>query len=359
MQITEDIIRFEERIRRKTSSRVHIGLVLTKYCPVGCKHCISNSPNSTYKKPDTNTLCNWIYQIGETRQYQVINITGGEPFAVYKELLRIIEEIQAQGMYATVVTSGFWAVNEKITHKLMKQTVDKGLFAIAVSVDKFHQEYIPIENVQRIICEAKRTGLRVKILSTYMSGSQDHNKIEEHIKTFIGEELMDGVQIRVGGIVRAGMAEYLSFPGSQRNKTKQNKMICNVIGLLIQEDGLVSCCCGPELSKTSPLIIGDLHRDTLFEIHNRFRQFFLIPFLEIWGLKKMLQELQKAGLAQHLKGYLHSSPELMCELCKKLLEEEKHISFFNSKYSNPDILRELAVKAFLIDGNPDYLLNLE
>ncbi len=86
-----------------------------------------------------------------------IHLTGGEAFLYWEHLEKILIEAQKQnlGELDLIETNGFWATNDEIIKKRLKRLDELGMHRFKVSTDSFHQEYVDIEPVRRLVKIAK------------------------------------------------------------------------------------------------------------------------------------------------------------------------------------------------------------
>jgi pyruvate-formate lyase-activating enzyme len=339
------------------SSCLSIGLVLTKRCPVGCRHCIIDCTAASSKSPDRKTQYDWVAKIAEAGVFRAVNITGGEPFFEFPHLLGITAAITDHGLHPTVITSAYWAGQEEATRDKIEQLADAGLYALSVSVDVFHQERIPIENVARAVRISKEYDLRAGISLTYFHGYEDPHRLIRELEKDLGDSL-DDVDVVSGGIVRAGRAQNLLPPTGPQPAGKTDK-ICTAIGPIILENGDVACCCGAELPEDSILLIGNVDRDSLTEIYHRFRRHPLVHFVHTLGLAEMVGQLRAVGLGEDLEVYKNAPEAWICELCLKMLSRDENVEFFRSRFRDPDVRRDIGLRALVMYGDPSLLSEME
>jgi len=101
-----------------------VDLLLTFRCPSQCKHCV--------------------YKAGPQRaghmNYENIFDTLLFAISTAKQL-----DIPKRG----IITNGYWASTESIAQNTLRKLQQAGLTQITFSVDSFHQEFIPFEDVRR------------------------------------------------------------------------------------------------------------------------------------------------------------------------------------------------------------------
>ena len=338
-----------------SSSYSTVGFIMTTNCPVGCRHCITGKVSCPEPSPDSYRR--WIQSVSESCVIRKVCLTGGEPFFVYNTLMDVVEVIRKHGMRPSVMTSAYWARSDVATEKLLTPLVHAGLDGLGVSVDEFHQEKVPLQNVLRAIRTAKRLGLWVGVAFRYYGRDESAKEAACELRDILGEVFEDVDIVSVGPIQKEGQAsQQVEF--TQQHLEKQGKIInCGPFSPTIWPDGTVSSCCGPRLSERNPLVIGNLNYEPFTEIYQRFREHPIIPFLEVLGLTKMVEELNDNGLGGNLKDFV--APEETCSLCQKMLTNVTYIDFFVKKFRDPAFRRQLGVRRFLLYGNPWPLLSTE
>jgi MoaA/NifB/PqqE/SkfB family radical SAM enzyme len=97
----------------------------------------------------------YLTELTNTNPLHSITVHGGEPFLYFKHLKHIVKaakdlDIPRRG----VITNSYWAKTKGIAGKKLQELNEAGLTQITFSVDAFHQEFIPLENVINAIISA-------------------------------------------------------------------------------------------------------------------------------------------------------------------------------------------------------------
>ena len=134
------------------------GLLLTYRCNAACEFCYYHcSPDKGGLMPVELCLSAWESLrtlAGETAK---IHLTGGEPFLRWDHLVEILAEGQRRklGLVDLVETNGFWATSESLVRRRLQRLVDLGLQRFKISVDPFHQAFVPLPPVRRLAAIAR------------------------------------------------------------------------------------------------------------------------------------------------------------------------------------------------------------
>lgn len=138
-----------------------IVVFLTKYCPVGCKGCISSSPLPTANIQPEDVL-SWegiekVVQYTKDILPEWLTITGGgEGWLESEKLLYLIKNAHAENI--CFISSGYWAMTIQNTKRVLSEInsaveENKGLhkLQLEISVDVLHQEKIPLDCAVNIV----------------------------------------------------------------------------------------------------------------------------------------------------------------------------------------------------------------
>jgi hypothetical protein len=133
------------------------GLLLTYKCNAACEFCYySCSPDKGGLMPVETCIKAWRSLKVLAGDDAKIHLTGGEPFLCWDRLIEILKAGREQnlGPVDMVETNGFWATNDQLVEDWLDILLVLGVQRLKISVDPFHQEYVPIEPVRRLACIA-------------------------------------------------------------------------------------------------------------------------------------------------------------------------------------------------------------
>jgi hypothetical protein len=124
----------------------------------------------------------YLKELTGTQPLSSVGVHGGEPFLCFDLLLHIMEKAMKREIAHTwVITNGFWAETKTIARQKLRALKEAGLTTITFSVDGFHQEYIPFEDVKNGIEAAVDVGFEKVWVDSYFLGSEDsdsfHNRL--------------------------------------------------------------------------------------------------------------------------------------------------------------------------------------
>ena len=166
------------------------GLMLTYWCPSRCACCyVFAGPDAGREETEMSVelaIACWRGVRELAGQRGKVHITGGEPFGNYERLKRILQAAceERLGGLEKIETNAYWCTDDKLVRRRLAELKEIGLTRLQVSTDVYHQEYIPLERVERVVRIAHEvlgeTGIQVRwrdfpaepVLVANMSGSQ-------------------------------------------------------------------------------------------------------------------------------------------------------------------------------------------
>ncbi|MGW8178469.1 MAG: radical SAM/SPASM domain-containing protein [bacterium] len=148
-----------------------LGLITTYRCNAECSHCFFNSSPSRDKVMGLET---GLKAINEAKELGAkwVSLTGGEPFLEYGLLKQLLGHAAGLGLQTEVVTNGYWARYPETTETIIRELVGLGWTALNLSIDDFHQEYVPLEHARNAYEAARDLGLKIVIMTTTAKSSK-------------------------------------------------------------------------------------------------------------------------------------------------------------------------------------------
>jgi MoaA/NifB/PqqE/SkfB family radical SAM enzyme len=141
-------------MRLRLSKWKSAGILVTYRCNAACADCYVNSSprkRSTLPVEDIREYLRELKKLGVTGRS--IHFGGGEPFFHYEHLIECFKVAEQEGMLplGKLETNAFWCKNDELARKRLAEIKRFGVVKLHISSDVFHQEFIPIENVQRAV----------------------------------------------------------------------------------------------------------------------------------------------------------------------------------------------------------------
>jgi len=166
-----------------------VDFLVTFRCPSGCKHCSYKAGFHRTGFMHVGHVTTWLRVLKDRHPLECVTIHGGEPFLYLDVVKHIVTEARLLGIPKTwIITNGYWAKDEQTTEKKLQELKQAGLSCITVSVDAFHQEYVPIEPVKRAIECSSLLGFDTVAIDSYLLGSEED---DNHYNAETGRILLE------------------------------------------------------------------------------------------------------------------------------------------------------------------------
>ena len=126
-------------------------LIPSDHCNISCRHCAPECGPSERHPWDVALLERCIAEAARIPNLRKnIHFAGGEPFLYFPQMLALAQCGKQHGFTCSVVTNGFWGVNETRADSMLASLVQSGgLRRVELSVDHFHLEFIPAKTLRR------------------------------------------------------------------------------------------------------------------------------------------------------------------------------------------------------------------
>ncbi|NLO83224.1 MAG: radical SAM protein [Clostridiales bacterium] len=144
---------------------VHLvsGGIITNYkCSSKCRHC---SYSSSPKWPDeymTPSMADEIFSVLKRLGCYSVHIGGGEPLLKHDKILAVLEAAQRNNIGIEYIeTNSSWYKDETSVMAVLKELKKHGVHTLLISIDPYHNEYIPFWKVKALIRACSKTGMNV------------------------------------------------------------------------------------------------------------------------------------------------------------------------------------------------------
>lgn len=127
-----------ERIRQQRNRSILF--FVTDRCPVGCQHCSVDSRRDSPTITDFALFEEIVGWICAAPQFEIVGLSGGEPFVERRGLSLACERIAAAEKKIVIFTSGVWARGSRIPQWV--EMVLSRCACVYLSTDSFHAGYV-------------------------------------------------------------------------------------------------------------------------------------------------------------------------------------------------------------------------
>ena len=125
-----------------------VEFVITKACSSRCKHCSWGECPSSGSGITADAAISAIKRLTERFDIKSVMTFGGEPLLFADTVAKIHATARDCGISErSLITNGYFSRDERKINEVAKALCDSGVNDVLLSVDAFHQEFIPIDPV--------------------------------------------------------------------------------------------------------------------------------------------------------------------------------------------------------------------
>jgi len=279
--------------------------VMTDRCNASCKMCCYSCTPKGKRLLDANRMKQYMDQAADLKTVKNIAFTGGEAIMHLNQFTDCVSYASKLGFNATLVTNGFWAADEKKGYQMMEMLKKAGLRQVSVSVDKYHQEFVPVETERRAIRILRDLDLLSMLTfmdtkdGTCMGNSLENLRPEIYGASFIYYPLLE-----------AGAAKDNIPGGSYLRLCEADTAVCPYSNdIIVLFDGSLMMCCAQYSHEIPMTHLGNFYQNTLQEAITAFHQSDFIYVMLRNGFSWYINEAGKLGYS------FDSHYSVACELC--------------------------------------------
>jgi len=192
-----------------------IEFIVTSDCTGRCIHCSQGEHPHTGTYIDKTAACKVISELAEKYKIESVMTFGGEPL-LYPECVCAIHSIASEFKIPKrqLITNGYFSNDKEKILSVAKKLKKCKVNDILLSVDAFHEEYIPLEPVLFFAGELLKLDLPLRLNPAWLVSREDANlynlktvEIIEKFKT-IGASESEGNIVFPEGNAARNLAEY-------------------------------------------------------------------------------------------------------------------------------------------------------
>lgn len=133
---------------------------LTTKCNSKCIYCQADASPLKNEAMDVEDAYGYLAETSSVSTLKSFMVFGGEPMLFPSRAMAIFEKAhQLRIPKIDMLTNGVWGKSQHRAAKLAMQLKDAGLNVLGVSVDAFHQQFIPLEYVRNAGVASVRAGI--------------------------------------------------------------------------------------------------------------------------------------------------------------------------------------------------------
>ena len=161
---------------------------ITFACTGRCKHCSQGEHTSNGEHIDGDISVKVIYKICSKFNIESLMTFGGEPLLYSDDVCKIHTAAQKMNIKKRqLITNGFFSKDEQIIKDTSFKLAQSGINEIALSVDAFHQETIPLNPVKAFAKAVKNTGISIHTHPAWLVNKEAQNPYNQRTLEILKE----------------------------------------------------------------------------------------------------------------------------------------------------------------------------
>jgi MoaA/NifB/PqqE/SkfB family radical SAM enzyme len=307
---------------------------VTYRCNSTCRHCHVEEGDRRSRPAaiDRDLAAHIVHQVACAYPVDSVMTFGGEPLLYPDVTCAIHSAAQARGVrQRQIITNAGVPRSEARSRSLAQQLVANGVNDIAISVDGFHQEHIPLAIVERNARAYVEAGIaRVRWNPCWVVSSQHDNPWNERTRSVLRTlahlpiETGSGNVVQPDGNARTGLAEVLParvpHPTGTCGDMPYTGRLDEISSITVEPDGRVGVCSDFYIGVAGGVTGGVAaagnadQRDILeiLESYDPYRVLEMRALLE-GGVSALAQQAREQGISLDAGGYYH-----VCDMCVSL-----------------------------------------
>lgn len=242
-----------------------LAIAMTDRCSAACDMCCFGCTPKGKRTLGNDLMKDVIHQASEMDGIRSVGFSGGEPFMVYDQLLECCSYAKSLGLRITVNTNGFWGRNEKKARQMLEELKKAGVELLSFSADRYHQEFVPIEDLRTAMRLTAEAGLLSNVSIMEIAGSDDIVKMTESLRPEIYQTaVINHPMLPVGKALESvSDDDFIRFFESKNAK-------CTFSGMIqLNFDGHYYLCCSQFCREIPRINFGDARNVKLKDLERK------------------------------------------------------------------------------------------
>lgn len=296
-----------------------IEFIVTYLCNSRCRHCQLGEIETRKISPsriDTGMAVSAIRRICTRFRPNSVMTFGGEPLLYPEAVFAIHNEARACGITSReLITNGCWSQDEKKILEISSNLTKSGVNEVHISVDCFHQEFIPIEIVKQTAKALLQSGIEhIYWNPCWVVSRDDWNPYNCRTKAILEQLKELPIESSEGNIVEPEGRAISELEGyfPRRIRTPEGKCgdrpysedLRTIGAISIEPDGRISICKG--------FHIGNAFEEDILSVLDSYdpRKIPEARALLENGARGLIEWARTKGIEPDPKGYFR-----ICDLC--------------------------------------------
>ena len=307
-----------------------MAVMVTRRCNMTCGHCSVESGPDVRAEPTERELLDRVREAAAA-DVRSINLTGGEPMLRPRTVLRLLRAARQLGVATTLTTNGSWGRTAVRAQRGVRALRRAGLASLAVSVDRYHDEFQGPVPALLIARAAEQVGLPVRISLVVPAGEDG---LAPLVAPFEG---LRSTRLRFYSLQAVGRARGL--PSETMGGDVAG--FCSACAVpAVTDDGRLTACNGPAYfaPDSSPLIVGSLRREPMGALISRHRTDPILDTIRTFGPARLREELE--ALPGFERFPFRARYLGICDLCLHVTSDAAAVAALRRRLEDPGLAAE-------------------
>jgi len=296
-----------------------IEFAITYLCNSKCRHCQLGEEKERKNFPsyiDKDIAVEIVRKVGKKYNPKSVMTFGGEPLLYPEIVCAIHKEARNVGIpVRDVITNGFWSRKTIEIQEIAEKLVKSGVNEATISVDCFHQEFIPLEIVKKAAGSLLKAGIERISWNPCWVVSKDHNNPYNRKTKAILERLKDlRVKEGEGNNAQPEGRATLWLKDFLLSKAKALKGKCGDMPYTEELDSVKTICVEPDgrIAICKDLYIGNAFETDIIDIVENYDPFKIPEAKAIIenGMEGLINWARTKGVEPDPTGYYN-----VCHMC--------------------------------------------
>jgi len=299
---------------------------VTYRCSSKCDHCFVDE-NIRKKYPGIMKIDiaeSIIKKLASNYNIKSIMTFGGEPL-LYPDLINSIHKTAKEAGIKTrqIITNGYWGKGDNKIEEIAKGVVTSGVNNILISVDVFHQQYVPMNIIKKSAEALINNGIEmIKWNPCWVISKDDQNKYNLKTKEILKELNYLGATVSSGNIISPDGMALRNLNKYMPPKLKYPKGKCADQPYTSNLDDIESICLEPngDIAICKNFKIGNIFEESILETLKNYNPY------EVEEMRCILEKGMSGLKTYAEKNNLHVNPNgyySICDMCKDIITEVK------------------------------------
>jgi len=294
-----------------------IEFAVTYLCNSKCRHCqLGEERNDFPSHIDKDIAVEIVRKVGKKYNPKSVMTFGGEPLLYPEIVCAIHKEARKVGIpVRDVITNGFWSRKKEEIQEIAEKLVKSGVNEASVSVDCFHQEFIPLEIVKEAAESLLKAGIaRISWNPCWVISKNHDNPYNQKTKAIL-KQLKDlPIKEGEGNIAQPEGRAVLWLKDFLPSKTKTPKGKCGEVPYTEELDSVKTLCVAPDgrIAVCNDFYIGNASETDIIDVIENYDPFKIPEAKAIIknGTEGLINWARTKGVEPDSEGYYN-----VCHMC--------------------------------------------